>query len=343
MSHTSLLSPSARMLLPLAALMLCALGAQCVVPVSAAAGAAGAAGPCTWRSEGQSYDFSSLQGTEVSLTYGPYPYVFSICGPLSASGAGAACQAKDPSASICFDGRDVAGYWQPNNTDGSAPAWSFTDANQGGVQYHINGASCSVSTSDRYVANVKFICARTQGAWSMDTYGQWCGMDFTLPTPLACPTWPPPPMCAWNGYDFTSLGAANVAGTDAAGNAYVVRVCGALQAAANTQACLSQSATASACALSSVSGGGGVDQGDWGDAASNSFGFIDAAVPMAGVEYVMAWGKGVTTRVQLVCAKNSGPLKVYKDAAGTQFNYTLPTILACPAYMRQQLLAVATD
>ena len=281
---------------------------------------------------------SSLMRTELTYSDALYDYQLAVCGPLT---DGPCCSATTPTnVSSCQAqpnssyGPWSAGFWAPASTE-----FQFIDATRpnAGVMYSMQGAStCYLAGGYQpYVSNVLFVCAASAGPMSVVTEAESCVQNYTIPTPLACAS--PPPPCGFNGLDFSSLAGQPLLGTDGSSlYNYFVSVCAPLPASfAATVNCTSVDAAASTC-QQQVSGGeyGAYVLGDWSNPA---WGLIESGEPAVGVQVVLQStaqqcyldSQPYSATIQFVCAQNQGHIKVVQSPNACSFTMVLPTPLAC--------------
>jgi len=311
---------------------------------------------CGFSAQGETYDLSSLMGTDLVGSDGgsQYQYYLSVCGAVSSSPA-STCVLVDPTSSVCqlqmqggsqtFD----LGNWNPS----AAPQWSFINASAPalGVQYQLTGAQqCwARGYAQPYQATVQFECARKLGAVKIKHDPNSCAYTVVVPTPLACPSSPPPPGpsppapvngCSWNGYDLSSLSGSDLVGSDGGSQyQYYLSVCGTLSSAA-ARPCVQYTPSASACQLQVQGGAQAFDVGNWNAAAAPQWSYISPSVPALGVQYQLSganqcWASGAVqpyqTTVQFQCVREqSKGFKVQHDTTPCSTTFIVGTPLACP-------------
>jgi len=301
---------------------------------------------CSWNG----YDMTSLMGTDLVGSDGSslYSYYLSVCGAVS-SAAASACVKADPTSSVCqVQVQGVSQSFDLGNWHADAlPQWSFIDASAPilGVQYQLVGAQQCYAQGDAelYVSTVQFQCARAQGDVKVQQYPNSCDFTVVVPTPLACPPIPPPPIeCSWNGYDLSSLMGTDLVGSDGGSQyAYYMSVCGALSSTA-AASCVQGNTDASACQLQVQGGAQAFDLGNWDESAAQKWSYIDAKLPAVGIQYQLTGAtqcsanggsaQPYNTTVQFQCARaQSNGFKVVHDTTACSTTFIFATPLACPA------------
>jgi len=327
---------------------LLALGALLLLVLSAAA--SGAPSRCAFDLQGYSYNLSSLMGKDLVGSDGTpqYTYFLSVCGALTSSDA-STCVMENSQSSACQI--QVQGDMQTfdiGNWDTAAPPqWSFINASapELGVQYQMLGATqcwANGAAPAPYIATVQFQCAAEQGALKVSSAPQSCAKTYAVPTPLACPSTPPPPQCNWispaNGfsYDLSPLMGKELVGSDGSHiYAYYLSVCGSLNSTA-TNSCTTINAHSSVCQIDPESRA--FDLGDWDAVPSPQWSFINESAPELGVQYklqgaMQCWATGSASpyfaTVQFQCAREQSAVSVQHSPNTCEYVAVVPTPFAC--------------
>jgi len=143
---------------------------------------------CSWNG----YDFSSLSAlgdwSVVEPGYDQAEHFVRVCGVLAqpacrqADSTSAACRLQQRSAQC-----DVGGRWLQ---DGRDVQWSFLDPRSPslGVQYELDmgGACTATGRYSTFLSRVQFACAPKLADMTLSAW--LCDRNYTIPTPLACPS-----------------------------------------------------------------------------------------------------------------------------------------------------------
>lgn len=298
------------------------------------------------------YDFSSISFRDLQGTDGgsEYAYYLRVCGPLKSAATAWCSIPGEHEASACQVRVNPPVPRVASNTGSwrSPPAgWSYIEPEQPqiGVQYQLVGAQECWGEGEKtdFYSNVQFVCAKTQGNLTVEYNPQdfWsaCTLNYTLPTPLACP--PPAPTC-WGSihgvtYDFSTLTLADFTYSFDDESVYSLRLCGA---ATSQSLCTSLlSPQTSACWSDGyVDPGQAKDLGHESTDAALPLDYIDTNQPALGVTYQLTAGASTcpngnstvpaVSNINLVCAQTQGSLTV-QMMGGCVFNWTIPTPAAC--------------
>jgi len=190
-----------------------------------------------------------------------------------------------------------------------------------------------------FTVTVQLVCAAQQGALTISG-GASCAQNWTLPTPLACGNAPDPNKCGFDGLDFTALAGTQQSLHWASQN-YTLSVCAPLSPLDPSNApCLAASATSAVCRSSSFVASPHTDLGEWDEAATRTWKYINEQRKELGVQYMMSSAAATclnggtpmrwVTTLQFACAPQQGELTLLPGMPQCYTVFRLPTPLACP-------------